>query len=83
MLSKTTINFATKRGMHVEINEDDILEIYINAEDDEYDLSYDVKDNGFFFRGTLLPQQVKEELPYWITDERHLRSLLEFLVTTK
>ena len=81
-LSKTTINYAMKRGLIVDI-EHDRLWIFEDADASEplciYNVS--VKGDGFFWKCApkWLPKQIKEELPYWIVDEKMVRRVVDFL----
>ncbi|QJI10876.1 hypothetical protein GuL6_173 [Buttiauxella phage vB_ButM_GuL6] len=86
-LSKITINFAAKRNILVEICEaDEIVEmdrvwIYTDVDACEPDVSYVANaDGSFSFYGNLgLPVEVKEELPAYIRDEKHLREVIAFI----
>lgn len=86
-ISKTTLNFAAKRNMLVEICEaDDFVEvdrvwIYTDVEGCEPDVSYVANTDGSFsfFDNISLPVEIKEELPAYIRDEKHLRQVIEFI----
>lgn len=86
-LSKTTLNFAAKRNLAVEIVEaDEVMEndrlwIYTDVDACEPDVSYLVNADGSFsfFDNLNLPVGVKEELPAFIRDEKHLREVLDFI----
>lgn len=81
-ISKTTINYATKRGLIVEI-EMDRLWICDAADASEPLCIYNVSENGngFFWNSApkWLAQQTKEELPYWIVDDKMVRKVVDFL----
>lgn len=84
-LSKVTTNMASRRGIDLFIDEcldDDAnpidgyeLMIFEKEEDMNPIAIYKIEDNGFFFRSALT-SSIKEECPYWIEDEQHLRRLL-------
>lgn len=86
-LSKLTINFAAKRNILVEICEaDDIVEmdrvwIYTDVDACEPDVSYVVNADGSFsfYDNVSLPVAIKEELPAYIRDEKHLREVIAFI----
>lgn len=88
-LSKTTLNFAAKRGLVLDICEvdeyveNDRLWIYTNPEDCEPDVSYVMNADGSFsyFDNLGLPDSIKEELPAFIKNEKHLREVLDFIAT--
>ncbi|QFR55759.1 hypothetical protein JC221_113 [Yersinia phage JC221] len=87
MISKTTINFAKKRGIFFDVCEaDEIVEcdrLWFFFEEDacEPDLSYIMNADGSFtyFDTLTLSNEVKEELPATIRDEKHLREVVAFL----
>lgn len=86
-ISKTTINFAQKRGIFLDICEgDEVMEqdrlwFYFDEDACEPDLSYIMNSDGSFtyFDTLSLSQEVKEELPATIKNEKHLRQVIEFL----
>lgn len=86
-ISKTTINFAARRGLFLELVEaDEYVEtprlwFYTDADDCEPDFSYFANENGSFtFKENLcLPQEIKEELPATIFNERQLRQVIDFV----
>lgn len=87
MISKMTINFAAKRNMLVEIVEaDDFVEmdrlwIFTDVDACEPDVSYVANADGSFsfFDNINLPRELKEELPGYIRDEKHLREVIAFI----
>jgi hypothetical protein len=89
-ISKTTINFAQKRGIFLDICEgDEVMEqdrlwFYFDEDACEPDLSYIMNADGSFtyFDTLSLSQGVKEELPATIKNEKHLRLVIEFLAST-
>lgn len=85
-LTKTTINFAQKRGLDVTIEnygEGDFLAVWEADNDCEWMFSYRVNEDGSFtWHGNVyLTQEVKEELPATIKNEKHLREVIAFLAT--
>lgn len=86
-ISKTTLNFAAKRGLSLMLVEaDEYIEtsrlwFFSNEDDCEPDFSYLANENGSFtFNENLsLPQAVKEELPATIFNERQLRQVIDFV----
>ena len=88
-ISKTTINFAQKRGIFLdvcegdEVMEQDRLWFYFDEDACETDLSYIMNADGSFtyFDTLSLEQDVKEELPATIKNEKHLRQVIEFLAS--
>lgn len=88
-ISKTTINFAQKRGIFLDICEGDEVVVfdrlwfYFDEGACEPDLSYIMNaDGSFTYYDTLtLEQDVKEELPATIKNEKHLRLVIEFLAS--
>jgi len=91
MLSKTTTNYANKRGLDVTnhiINEDGTFKNVTNTiwvwEDDNVSeplFIYTSNDDGSFtLHGNIyLADSIKEELPAHIKDEKHLREVLAFV----
>lgn len=78
-LTKTTHNFAAKRGFELEVDEN-VIFVYTDANDDEPDFTIRIEEAGFFFGGNIaLPQSIKEELPHWMKDEKALRETIEFV----
>lgn len=84
MVSKTTTNFAGKRGIELSVeqfNDMDVLCIWEADNDCEWLCSYYINDDGIFtWKGNIyLSQEVKEELPATIKDEKHLRQVIQFI----
>lgn len=83
-ISKTTINFAKRRGLYVTIEEIDdaiLLLVWDINNDCEWMFSYRVNnDDSFTWNGNVyLPQELKEELPATLKDEKHVREMLDFV----
>ena len=83
-LTKTTTNFAKHHGFDLEINSFEdytLLCVYEIENDCEWMFSYRVNEDGSFtWNGNIyLAQEVKEELPATIKDEKHLRQVLKFI----
>lgn len=83
-LTKTTTNFAKGHGFDLEINRFNdytLLCVYEIENDCEWMFSYRVNEDGSFtWNGNIyLAQEVKEELPATIKDEKHLRQVLKFI----
>lgn len=84
MVSKTTTNFAGKRGIELSVeqfNDMDVLCIWDADNDCEWLCSYYINDDGSFtWKGNIyLSKEVKEELPATIKDEKHLRQVIQFI----
>lgn len=82
-ISKTTLNYAEKRNLDVtvEILTDKKESIWIWKEENEMEpiVIYYMNNNGFTFHSSILPNDIKEELPHWIKNEKHLREVLNFI----
>ena len=83
-ISKTTENYALKRNL--DVTEMTIstgaMALWIWTEDNECEpaLIYTESENGgWIFHGHFLEQSIKEELPHWIKNEKHLREVLDFI----
>lgn len=86
MVSKTTTNFAGKRGIELSVEQFDDLDVLCIWEADndcEWMCSYIINNNGSFaWRGNVyLPDEIKEELPATIKDEKHLREVIAFIAS--
>lgn len=86
MVSKTTTNFAGKRGIELSVEQFDDLDVLCIWEADndcEWMCSYLINNNGSFtWRGNVyLPDEIKEELPATIKDEKHLREVIAFIAS--
>ena len=84
MVSKTTTNFAGKRGVELSVeqfNDIDVLCIWEADNDCEWLCSYYINDDGSFtWKGNIyLSKEVKEELPATIKNEKHLRQVIQFI----
>ncbi|ENO2693361.1 hypothetical protein ACBB95_004242 [Salmonella enterica] len=84
MVSKTTTNFAGKRGVELSVeqfNDMDVLCIWEADNDCEWLCSYYINDDGSFtWKGNIyLSKEVKEELPATIKNEKHLRQVIQFI----
>jgi hypothetical protein len=79
-LSKTTLSYAAKRGFELVSEGDCELAIFEAEVDTEPMFIIRMVGGEFFFGGNVyLPQAIKEELPYWMKDEKALRSMLNFV----
>lgn len=84
-LSKTTINFAQKRGLDAYlINGEDNLLLCLDIGEDlsEPTFCYIANNDGSFSFSSLIDNRykgLKEELPATIKDEKHLREVLDFI----
>lgn len=84
MVSKTTTNFAGKRGVELSVEQfNDIYVLCIWEVDNDCEClcSYRVNNDGSFTwnANVYLAQEVKEELPATIKDEKHLRQVIQFI----
>lgn len=78
--SKTTTNYAKRRGMDVVLQDDGVLAFYDAREDMEPMFVYVAGDTGFFFRANVyLQDSIKEELPRWISTDADLRRVIDFV----
>lgn len=83
-ISKTTINFAKRHNLDVTVEDFGVglqLCIWEADNDCEWLCSYRMNENGSFtWHGNVyLAQEIKEELPATIKDEKHLRQVLKFI----
>lgn len=83
-ISKTTFNFAKRRGLDVtieEISDAMLLCVWDINNDCEWMFSYRVNnDSSFTWNGNVyLPQELKEELPATLKDEKYVREMLDFV----
>ena len=82
-ISKTTFNFAKKRGLDLTVEDlGDRMALCIwEADNDcEWMCSYRIENDKLTWDGNVyLRQEVKEELPATIFDERQLREVLAFI----
>lgn len=82
-ISKTTFNFAKKRGIELELVETNdrlLLAFYEAANDCEWMFSYAVNHDCLSWGGNVyLSNEVKEELPATITTEKKLREVIDFI----
>lgn len=86
MVSKTTTNFAGKRGIELSVEDfgnGDQLCIWEADNDCEWLCSYLMVGNGSFtwYGNVYLPQHIKEELPAFIKDEKRLREVIAFIAS--
>ena len=84
-ISKTTLNYAAKRGLELTISEGadkDLVCIWEADNDCEWLCSYRLNTDSLSYNGNVyLPQNIKEELPGTITSEKQLRLVLEYIST--
>lgn len=90
-VSKTTINFAAKRGIFVEVVEADEyapngrLWFFFDEDGCEPDLAYIIGADGSasFSTGYSITNEVKEEIPATIFNEKQLRQVIDFIAANK
>ncbi|MEZ9619578.1 hypothetical protein AB4264_24110 [Vibrio sp. 10N.261.55.B8] len=79
-VSKTTINFASRRNIELVIDNDSISFFPLNDDNGEPAFIYSIQESGLFFKANIwLESSVKEELPRWIMNEQMLRNVLSFV----
>ena len=84
-ISKTTIKFAEKRGLEVtEENVSDYNSIWIWESDNDMEPLFVYRVNndgslGYVGFSSCRADSIREELPAWIRDEKHLREVLDFI----
>lgn len=84
IITKTTVNFAKRHNLDVTIEnfgEVDQICVWEANNDCEWMFSYTINANGSFnwYGNVYLAQDIKEELPATINDEKHLRAVLKFI----
>lgn len=81
-ISKTTINFAKKRGLDVQ-QPDEQDKVWISVEDDSCEPMFYLYMNhtgSFTYGGNIwLTKEIKEEIPAHYQDEKAVRMMLAFL----
>lgn len=90
-VSKTTINFAAKRGIFIEVVEADEyapngrIWFFFDEDSCEPDFSYIIGCDGSISFSTAysLSAEVKEELPATIFNEKQLRQVIDFIANNK
>lgn len=82
-ISKTTFNMAKTRGLELTVEklEDNYVLCFWQAGNDcEWMFSYNIHSDKLVWRGNIyLPQEIKEELPATIFDEKQLRNVIKFV----
>ncbi|MDD9179241.1 MULTISPECIES: hypothetical protein [Aliivibrio] len=79
-VSKTTINFASRRNIELVIDDESISFFPLNDDSGEPAFVYSIQESGLFFKANIwLKSAVKEELPRWIMNEQMLRNVLSFV----
>ncbi|HDM8069015.1 hypothetical protein LCS78_11405 [Vibrio harveyi] len=79
-VSKTTINFASRRNIELVIDDDSISFFPLNDDSGEPAFVYSIQESGLFLKANIwLESDVKEELPHWIMNEQMLRNVLSFV----
>lgn len=70
---------AAKRGIELLIDDNSVA-FYKESDDSEPMFFYSIQDGGLFFKMNVwLKQEVKQELPCWIKDEKQLKQVIKFL----
>lgn len=88
-ISKTTEKFASDRGMELETSEVEVMKgikaeviyFYEKESDCEPMFSYLSNEDGSlsYYGNIYLPQEIKEELPAYIENEKDLRQVIDFV----
>ena len=82
-ISKTTFNFAKRSGLYVtieEISDAMLLCVWDINNDCEWMFSYRINSDCLTWNGNIyLPQELKEELPATLKDEKHVREMLDYV----
>ncbi|WRQ11959.1 hypothetical protein vBSlqSZDD2_48 [Serratia phage vB_SlqS_ZDD2] len=88
-ISKTTLNFAKRRGIElsvVEIEDGELIAFWDDADETtgEWMFSYRNNTHELSWNGNIyLSQRVKEELPATISSEAKLRETIKFLADNR
>lgn len=79
--SKTTLNYAQRRGLDLILDDDGTLSFFEAKEDMEPLIVYaDGGEQGYFYKANVyLDRPIKEELPHWIATDADLRRVVDFL----
>lgn len=79
--SKTTLNYAQRRGLELILDEDGTLSFFEAKEDMEPLIVYaDGGEQGYFYKANVyLDRPIKEELPHWIATDADLRRVVDFV----
>ena len=81
-VSKTSVNYAQKRGLKVVIDEKNkAVYLHHNKKKKEWACCYSIERRGLFFKSSHLNFTIKQELPYWVTSDKHFREVIEFIAT--
>lgn len=80
VISKTTLNYASKRNVELYVTEDGNLDLIVDPDNNTCSsCQYQVGDNEFFlvsvFSGDL------EDMPYWVQGEWQLRQVIDYVAT--
>lgn len=79
-ISKTSVNFAERRKFKIVFNADNSqVRIVRRTHRKTWTVKLENHMRGLFLQKTNLPFMIKEELPYWVENEKHLREMIEFL----
>ncbi|QVW27781.1 hypothetical protein [Hafnia phage Pocis76] len=82
-ISKTTFNMAKSRGLELTVEDlgERMALCFWQADNEcEWMFSYTIHDDKLTWGGNIyLPQEIKEELPATIFDERQLRNVIKFV----
>lgn len=79
-ISKTTQNFADKRKMKISVvNAKNSIQIKKIKNRKHWTLKLERNFRGWFYQKSNLPLSIREELPYWMESEKHLREVIDFV----
>jgi DUF2075 family protein len=82
-ISKTTLNFAKKRGLAIVLSFDEMVKSSVQIKKNQSAkkalVKFENNQRGLFFMRSSLDQSIKEELPYWVTSDKHLREVIAFI----
>ena len=84
-ITKTTINFAARRGIEIYVHEGD-KQVWFSQIDEEGEafcepfMMYNDNDDCLTYHGNIyLPKEIKEEIPVTIFSEKQLKEVIKFL----
>lgn len=79
-ISKTTQNFAVRRKMKISVlNAKNSIQIKKIKNRKHWILKLEQNFRGWFYQKSNLPLSIREELPYWVESEKHLREVIDFI----
>ena len=78
IISKTTVNFASRRNIEI-VTSEDTVHLYSALDDSEPLIIYHTNADSTLYQFANIQLEYVEDLMYWIQTEKQLRQVIDYI----